>query len=50
MLETQLAEISSDQWDQRIGFLDNIYFVLYMGEPQKSQELLKGLVTHTGPG
>ncbi|EGB05235.1 hypothetical protein AURANDRAFT_66584 [Aureococcus anophagefferens] len=30
MLETQHAEISSDQWDQRIGFLDNIYFVLYM--------------------
>lgn len=48
--ETQTSEISSDQWDQRIGFLDNIYFVLYMGEPQKSQELLKGLVTHTGPG
>ena len=25
------TRLQSDQWDQRIGFLDNIYFVLYMG-------------------
>ena len=28
--ETQTSEVSSDQWDEPIGFLDNISFVLYM--------------------
>ena len=28
--ETQSSEISSDQWDEPIGFMDNISFVLYM--------------------
>ncbi|EGB04089.1 hypothetical protein AURANDRAFT_67523 [Aureococcus anophagefferens] len=29
MLETQTSEVSSDQWDQRIGFLDDIFRSLH---------------------